>query len=91
MPVVRPLLYDPGETTAVCYDPVSGDTHLIAAEAAVLLQLALNPTDGTVRDESALLNRAADSIKARGGKADRERLAELLMELQQLGLAPAAG
>jgi PqqD family protein of HPr-rel-A system len=91
-PAARPLLYDPGEATAICYDPASGDTHLIAAGAAVLLQqLAGNPADVPVRDERALLDRAADVINARGGEADREQLGQLLLELRQLGLVPDAG
>lgn len=81
---VYPLLYDPGDGAVVCYDPASGDTHLISAEARAFLDDLLRQR--TV-DRQVLIERVAAQL------ADSDainRLAAVLEELEQLGIVSRA-
>ena len=71
------LFYDPGETTVIYYDPSSGDTHLLSAYAAQVLQeFLIEPLS-----MAALTARLAPMVEAGQHTGLQEVLEGILSEL----------
>lgn len=77
-----PLQYNPGEETVVCFDPDSGDTHLLSAFASLILSTL--GEEGA--SETELLSHITRQVDADAYENLEPHILTILHQLSSLGL-----